>query len=197
MVFVVTYLSDRKQYVSIGNKELVTFGVPQGSLLGPLLFLLYVNDFSNCSRLFDFHLFVDDSNLFCCNDNLSNLEYQIKVELVEIHKWLCANKLSIHIEKTNFAIFHSPPKRVNDVPKLYINNMLLKQEDSIKCLGIYIDCYLNWKSQILYNSKKIKRSIAIICKLRYYFTHPMLIQLYYSLIYPFLTYGIIFWGKHT
>ena len=156
--------------------------------------LLYLNDFSNCSSLFTFHLFADDSNLFCSDDSLSNLEYLINIELLEVYKWLCANKLSINIEKTNFVIFRSSQKRVNYVPKLYINNMRLKQEDSIKYLGIYIDSHLNWKSQVLHISK-IKRSIGIICKLRCYVTLPILLQLYYSLIYPFLTYGIIIWGN--
>ena len=108
-----------------------------------MLFLLYINDFSNCSRLFDFHLFADDSNFFYSNDNLSNRECQINVDMVETYKWLCANKLAININKTNFVIFHSPQKGVDYVPKLYINNMLLKQEDSIKYLDIYIDSHLN------------------------------------------------------
>ena len=80
------------------------------------------------------------------------------------------------------------------MPKLDVNNMLLKQEDSIKYLGIYVDSHLNWKSQVLYIIKKIKRNIGIICKIRYV-THPILIQLCYSLIYPFLAYGIIIWGN--
>ena len=135
-----SYLSDRKQFVSIGNinsdEQSFVCGVLQGSVLGPLLFFLYVNDFSNCSSLFTFHLFADDSNLFCSDDSLSNLEYLINIELLEVYKWLCANKLSINIEKTNFVIFRSSQKRVNYVPKLYINNMRLKQGDSVKYLGI-------------------------------------------------------------
>ena len=94
------------------------------------------------ARLFTFHLFADDSNLFCSDNSLSNFEYLINIELLEVYKWLCANKLSI--------------KRVNYVPKLYINNVRLKQEDSIKYLGIYIDSHLNWKSQVLHISKKLK-----------------------------------------
>ena len=80
----------------------------------------------------------------------TRLEHQVNIELCEIYKWLCANKLSINIDKTNFVIFRSPQKRVNYVPKLFMNNMLLKQEDSIKYLGIHIDSHLNWKSQIIY-----------------------------------------------
>ena len=191
------YLIDR--FVSIGNinsdEESVVCGIPQGSVLGPLLFLPYVNAFSNCSSLFTFHLFADDSNSFSSDNSLSNLEYLINIELLEVYKWLCANKLSINIEKTNFVIFRSSQKRVNYVPKLHINNMRLKQEDSIEYFGIYIDFHLNWKSQVLHISKEIKRSIGIICKLRFYVTLPILLQLYYSLMYPFLTYGIIIWGN--
>ena len=79
--------------------SVISRGVPQGSVLWALLFLLYMNDFQNSSRVFDFHLFADDSNLFCANKSLAALEQIVIEELAHIHKWLCTNKLSLNIEK--------------------------------------------------------------------------------------------------
>ena len=96
-----SYLSNRKQLVSIGNVtsdlKPITCGVPQGSVLGPLLFLLYINDFSKSAPDLDFHLFADDSNLFCSHKSLQCLEAKVNVELNNVNNWLCVNKLSLNI----------------------------------------------------------------------------------------------------
>jgi hypothetical protein len=117
----------------------------------------------------------------------------VNVHLSKISAWLAANKLSLNIEKTNFVIFRSSQKRISFSPNLYLNQVAIKEESSIRYLGIYIDCNLNWKIQIV--SKKIKRNIGILSKLRYYVSTQMLTQLYYSIIYPFITYGLILWGN--
>ena len=107
-----SYLHNRKQHVSIGSFKsddtIITHGVPQGSVLGPLLFLLYINDFRNCCRAFDFHIFADDTNLFYSNSSLIELEETINYNLTLVSNWLKANKLSLNIDKTNFINFHPP-----------------------------------------------------------------------------------------
>ena len=103
-----SYLNNRRQYVSIGSTKsddtLITHGVPQGSVLGPLLFLLYINDFSKCSNVFDFHIFADDTNLFYSSSNLVELESIVNYNLRYVSDWLMANKVSLNISKTNFII---------------------------------------------------------------------------------------------
>ena len=98
-------------------------------------------------------------------------------------------------KKSNYVIFHPTQKKILCNPILEINGKHLKREFSIKYLGIFIDSYLNWKSQVTYIVKKINRSIGIISKLRYYLNRNTLIILYNALIYPFLIYGIIIWGN--
>ena len=89
----------------------------------------------------------------------------------------------------------NPKKKLPKTVKLFINNQSLTEENSIRYLGIYIDSNLNWKSHINYIAKKVKRSIGTLSKLRYYLNSKTLLDLYYALVYPFLTYCIIAWGN--
>ncbi len=111
-----SYLTNRQHYVSLNNisSDLSTINcvILQGSVLCPLLFLLYINDFYRCSSNLDFHLFADDSNLFYKHKNLDTLQLNVNKELTNIHTWLCANKLSLNMEKSNFILFHFAQKRL-------------------------------------------------------------------------------------
>ena len=102
----------------------------------------------------------------------------------------------LNIEKSNFILFHPPQKKLQDSSfNLKLCNKQLKREYCIKYLGILIDSHLNWKKQVEFIGKKIRRSIGILCKLRHYVDLNILVKLYYALIYPFLTYGILIWGN--
>ena len=192
-----SYLSDRRQTVSVNSAKSeqcnVTCGVLQGSVL---LFLIYINDFQNSSDLFDFHLFADESNLFCEHKNISNLEKTFNNELCKVHTWLCANRLSLNIDKSNFVIFHPPQKNVQGLKlNLKINDQQLNREFFIKYLGVMIDSNLNWKKHAESVVKKIRRSVGILSKIRYYVSTEILMTLYYVLVYPFIMYGLIVWGN--
>ena len=110
-----SYLYNRKQFVSLGSFKSdmlhVSCGVPQGSVLGPILFLLYVNDFQKSSNILDFYLFADDSNIFLTDKNFSRLELTINEQIKYVDTWLHANKLSLNIGKSNFIIFYPTQKK--------------------------------------------------------------------------------------
>ena len=195
----ISYLNNRQQIVTINNSlsdiENISCGIPQGSVLGPILFLLYINDFYLCSEMFQFHLFADDANLFYKHKDLNSLETNVNNELQKVQNWLCANKLSLNVDKSNFVIFHPPQKKMKSNVQICINDKPLKHEQCIKYLGILIDSNLSWKPQIENIIKKVRRGVGIICKIRYFVDISILKTLYYAIIHPFLTYGILAWGN--
>ena len=123
------------------------------------------------------------------------LETIVNKQIAYVLEWLCANKLSLNIEKSNYIIFHPAKKNPNYQTKNLMNSEVLKKETSTTYLGVVIDCNLNWKSHISMVSRKIKRNIGAISKIRYFVNSNILINLYYSLVYPFLIYGLVAWGN--
>ena len=153
-----SYLSNRKQYASITGEQSesleINCGVPQGSVIGPLLFLIYINDLPNISDVLKFYLFADDTNIYYESNSLQILEKTINKELNKLYLWLNVNRLSLNIGKTNFIIFHPYNKPMKKRITIKINKKAIKEKESIKYLGVLIDSTLSWKQQILNLSKK-------------------------------------------
>ena len=137
-----SYLSQREQFVNVnGHNSLslpITCGVPQGSILGPLLFLLYVNELLNTSSLLTFHLFADDTNLYFSSKNLSHLEANLNNELKSVAEWMKCNRLALNISKTNFIIFHSSKRKPNHSLRTKIDDALIKQVGSTEYIGLHL-----------------------------------------------------------
>ena len=200
-----SHLSKRSQSTQIGstvsNKEEIVCGVPQGSVLGPLLFLIYVNDIYRCSQIFDFYLFADDTNLLYSNKDLKDLETVVNDELIKVGDWLDANKLSLNTSKSNFVIFHPYQHKPDCTIQLEIYNNDLKesvpleQKTFVKYLGILIANNLSWKYHIDYISSKVSKGIGMIARLRHLVPFATLLNIYRSLIEPYISYGLIAWGQ--
>ena len=193
-----SYLANRKQYVFYNGVSsevgTLTCGVPQGSVLGPLLFLIYVNDLPNISDKLDFFLFADDTNIYYDSADLLELEKTVNEELKKLSLWLNVNRLALNVGKTNFVIFRGKKKVYHNVT-LILNRKALEQKDHVKYLGVFMDEHLNWKYHISHVIKKISRGIGILGRLRSYMKLDVLINIYYCLVYSYLSYGVHAWGS--
>lgn len=137
----------------------VTCGVPQGSVLGPKLFILYINDICKVSKLLKFVLFADDTNLYCSGKSLEQLLNTVERELKVLKKWFDINKLSVNLNKTKFIIFGN--RQINNQVKIMINAVEIERVYENKFLGVIIDHKLCWKPQINNVKTKMSKPIAI------------------------------------
>ena len=194
-----SYLSNRQQFVSINNVESsrlnIKCGVPQGSILGPLLFLIYINDIVNSSTVLDFVLFADDTNIVSSHTNLNELIGTINAELTKVSSWFKCNKLSLNISKTHFMHYQIAHTNLELPCNINIDNMPLDNKDHVKFLGLTIDKHLTWNQHVNNISISIAKGMGILHKVKHYLLEHSLLMIYNTLILPYLNYCNIVWGN--
>ena len=192
-----SYLSNRKQFVSINGFESSTLsikhGVPQGSVLGPLLFLIYIIDLNNAIRYSTAYHFADDTNLLNINSSAKRIQKQVNIDLKLLYKWLLANKISLNCAKTEMIIFRKPKETINHTFKIYLNGHRLTLSPHIKYLGIYLDEHLNGVYQTSLVMKKLSRANGMLAKVRHFVQVKELRSIYFSIFESHLNYGIQVW----
>jgi len=195
-----SYLYDRQQYVCVNGKNSsmrnIQCGVPQGSILGPLLFLIYVNDIINSSSILKFTMFADDTTVLASHMNLDNLTDILNSEITKISSWFKCNKLSLNISKTNCMHFQSSHNNEGLLHRdIFIDGLPLDKKDHTKFLGIIIDKHLTWNDHTINVSSQIAKGTGILYRLRHILPQKSLLILYNTLILPYISYCNIAWGN--
>ena len=194
------YLSNRTQYVNYGGNNSsqlpILHGIPQGSVLGPLRFILFLNDIVNLSGLAQFVLFADDANIFVSHINRSSLYQLSNTILSEIYNYCCANKLIINFDKCCFIEF----KCKDSSPEYSLNvlNHKIEEVDKCKFLGVHINSDLDWSDHMMHVKKQVSRSIGALYSVKSSIPQKNLRSIYFALVQPYLIYNLPLWGSnHT
>uniref|UniRef100_A0A8C6M4T9 Reverse transcriptase domain-containing protein n=1 Tax=Nothobranchius furzeri TaxID=105023 RepID=A0A8C6M4T9_NOTFU len=192
-----SYVMNRQQYVQINEFKSklmdIECGVPQGSVLGPKLFIMYINDICKVSKILKFVIFADDTNILCSSGEFQQVVEVITQELKILKTWFDRNKLSLNLNKTKFMLFGNHKKDINI--EICVDNVYLERVNTIKFLGVIIDHKACWKSHITYVRGKLARGIAVLGKVKHFLDRKTLYMLYCAFILPYMSYCVEVWGN--
>ena len=195
-----SYVTGRMQYVLFNKTKsdlaIITTGIPQGSILGPLLFSIYVNDIINSSDKLQYLLYADDTTLYFNREHFTphNANLEINNELSKVMNWLKLNKLSLNVQKTKYMTFHKSQKNVTPL-NLSIDDIPIDSVDEFNYLGIILHERLTWKNHINMVTNKIAKVSGILNRLKHIFPQNVLLSLYHTLIISQINYGMLLWGS--
>lgn len=199
--FITSYLTNRWQFTELNSKRSklhkITIGVPQGSVLGPLFFLIYINDIYKCIEDADTTLFADDTSVLLSDKSLHTLKTKAELCMTKLSTWLTENRLSLSIEKTNFIIYHTKKRKI-DHHFNYIrlgNNITIKRVSSIKYLGLILDEHMSWELQIKSICENLVKFMGIFYNTRSVIPFHSKKQLYYAFVYSRIVYGLEVYGS--
>ena len=171
-------------------------GVSQGSVLGPLLFLFYINVLNQAIKFCKVHHFADDTNLICLGNFIKKLNKLVNTDLTRLVNWLNANKILVNVKKTEMAILKSKQKKFEGDLKIKLSGKRLYPTESVKCLGVKIDTNLSWQYHVNDLSVKLNRANALLFKMRKYVSCKILRSIYFAIFDSYLSYCCLVWAQN-